>query len=124
MSLKVVKREICAVVTKGTLTEGEMLTIKPDASYMISVTEGFIAYENQKDLLVIGVCIVDVSTSRFMLGQVRQNVFLSDQYLHRHHQVNDSCASGLNILFVLFYFCFSSSLMIQNVIHWVPYCLS
>ncbi|XP_026446226.1 DNA mismatch repair protein MSH6-like [Papaver somniferum] len=66
---KVVKREICAVVTKGTLTEGEMLTIKPDASYMISVTEGFIASENQKDLLVIGVCIVDVSTSRFMLGK-------------------------------------------------------
>ncbi|KAI3980709.1 hypothetical protein MKX01_025274 [Papaver californicum] len=66
---KVVKREICAVVTKGTLIEGEMLTINPDASYMISITEGFMASENQKDVLAIGVCIVDVSTSRFMLGQ-------------------------------------------------------
>ncbi|OVA16806.1 DNA mismatch repair protein MutS [Macleaya cordata] len=66
---KVVKREICAVVTKGTLTEGEMLTMKPDASYMIALTEGFKVSENQKEGLVIGVCVVEVSTSRFMLGQ-------------------------------------------------------
>ncbi|KAJ4956317.1 hypothetical protein NE237_013100 [Protea cynaroides] len=65
---KVVKREICAVVTKGTLTEGEMLSNTPDASYLIAVTENQIL-GNQEEGIVVGVCLVDVSTSRFMLGQ-------------------------------------------------------
>ncbi|KAF8387740.1 hypothetical protein HHK36_026394 [Tetracentron sinense] len=65
---KVVKREICAVVTKGTLTEGEMLSNNPDASYLMAVTESFQVSGDQKDLM-FGVCVVDVSTSSFMLGQ-------------------------------------------------------
>ncbi|KAF6156960.1 hypothetical protein GIB67_039721 [Kingdonia uniflora] len=66
---KVVRREICAVVTKGTLTEGEVLSTNPDASYLMAIAESFEDSENQKDVVVIGVCVVDVSTSRFMLGQ-------------------------------------------------------
>lgn len=69
--LKVVKREICAVVTKGTLIEGEMLSLTPDAAYLISVTESCKNIENQKEEeVVLGICLVDVSTSRFILGQV------------------------------------------------------
>ncbi|KGN45011.1 DNA mismatch repair protein MSH6 [Cucumis sativus] len=65
---KVVKREICAVVTKGTLTEGEMLSLNPDASYLMAVTENFYGLENQQER-ILGVCVVDVATSRVILGQ-------------------------------------------------------
>ncbi|EXB28598.1 DNA mismatch repair protein Msh6-1 [Morus notabilis] len=61
---KVVKREICAVVTKGTLTEGEMLSANPDASYLMAVTESC-----QNVDRIFGVCVVDVATSRVILGQ-------------------------------------------------------
>ncbi|XP_008451484.1 DNA mismatch repair protein MSH6 isoform X2 [Cucumis melo] len=66
---KVVKREICAVVTKGTLTEGEMLSLNPDASYLMAVTEKFHGLENQQAERILGVCVVDVATSRVILGQ-------------------------------------------------------
>lgn len=67
---KVVKREICAMVTKGTLTDGELLLTNPDTSYLISVTENCQCFGNQKkEKTVIGLCVVDVSTSRFMIGQ-------------------------------------------------------
>lgn len=75
---KVVKREICAVVTKGTLTEGEMLSMNPDATYFLSVTESNRSVENQQERdVVLGICVVDVSTSRFMLGQ-----FVDDSERH------------------------------------------
>lgn len=61
---KVVKREICAVVTKGTLTEGEMLSANPDASYLMAVTENC-----QNAERIFGVCVVDVATSRVIIGQ-------------------------------------------------------
>ncbi|KAF5455366.1 hypothetical protein F2P56_024955 [Juglans regia] len=64
---KVVKREVCAVVTKGTLTEGEMLSSNPDASYLMAVVEGTLANQNAER--VFGVCVVDVATSRVVLGQ-------------------------------------------------------
>uniref|UniRef100_A0A2N9H285 DNA mismatch repair protein n=1 Tax=Fagus sylvatica TaxID=28930 RepID=A0A2N9H285_FAGSY len=66
---KVVKREICAVVTKGTLTEGEMLSTNPDASYLMAVTEGCQRLANQNTDRIFGVCVVDVTTSRVILGQ-------------------------------------------------------
>ncbi|KAF9682540.1 hypothetical protein SADUNF_Sadunf05G0119600 [Salix dunnii] len=44
---KVVKREICAVITKGTLTEGELLSANPDASYLMSLTESCQSFPNQ-----------------------------------------------------------------------------
>lgn len=59
------KREICAVVTKGTLTEGEMLSANPDASYLMAVTENCQFEEHS-----FGVCVVDVATSKIILGQV------------------------------------------------------
>ncbi|KAL5699852.1 DNA mismatch repair protein msh6 [Ranunculus cassubicifolius] len=66
---KVVRREICAVVTKGTLTEGEILATNPEPSYLMAVTERFQFSEKKEENLIVGVCVVDVSTSRFMLGQ-------------------------------------------------------
>ncbi|XP_022757900.1 DNA mismatch repair protein MSH6 isoform X2 [Durio zibethinus] len=66
---KVVKREICAVVTKGTITEGEMLSTNPDPSYLMAVTENCQSSTNQNEERVFGVCAVDVSTSRIILGQ-------------------------------------------------------
>ncbi|XVF32881.1 hypothetical protein REPUB_Repub17cG0121200 [Reevesia pubescens] len=66
---KVVKREICAVVTKGTLTEGEMLSTNPDPSYLMAVTESSQSSTNQNEERVFGVCAVDVATSRIILGQ-------------------------------------------------------
>jgi hypothetical protein len=66
---KVVRREICAVVTKGTLTDGERLITNPDSSYLMSITESPIERENEKET-VIGICLVDVSTGKFVVGQV------------------------------------------------------
>ncbi|KAK6260322.1 hypothetical protein SCA6_014796 [Theobroma cacao] len=66
---KVVKREICAVVTKGTLTEGEMLSANPDPSYLMAVTECCQSSTNQNEDRIFGVCAVDVATSRIILGQ-------------------------------------------------------
>lgn len=62
------KREVCAVVTKGTLTEGEMLSANPDASYLMAVTETSQNLANKNAERVFGVCVVD--TSRVILGQV------------------------------------------------------
>ena len=64
------KREICAVVTKGTLTEGEMLSANPDASYIMALTENCHNMGSQKEERIFGVCVVDVATSRVILGQV------------------------------------------------------
>lgn len=68
--MQVVKREVCAVVTKGTLTEGEMLSANPDASYLMAVTETSQNLANQNGERIFGVCVVDVATSRVILGQV------------------------------------------------------
>ncbi|KAJ4838664.1 DNA mismatch repair protein msh6 [Turnera subulata] len=66
---KVVKREICAVVTKGTLTEGELLTANPDASYLMAITEISQNDAAQTYERIYGVCVVDVATGRIILGQ-------------------------------------------------------
>lgn len=66
---KVVKRDICAVVTKGTLTEGEILSTTPDASYLMAVTESCQISANQRGVHIFGVCVVDVATSNIILGQ-------------------------------------------------------
>ncbi|CAN6210658.1 unnamed protein product [Urochloa humidicola] len=71
---KVVRREICAVVTKGTLTEGEHLLANPDPSYLLSVTESHQqSLKNSQDTCTIGVCIVDVSTNKFIVGQFQDD---------------------------------------------------
>lgn len=67
---KVVKREVCAVITKGTMTEGGMLATCPDASYLLAITERITDSGNDNHTAcVIGVCVADASTNRFMLGQ-------------------------------------------------------
>ncbi|KAJ3677409.1 hypothetical protein LUZ60_003133 [Juncus effusus] len=80
---KVVKREICAVVSKGTLIEGESLITNPDASYIMSITENYTQNNNnEKDNndnnTIIGVCLLDVSTSKFIIGQFEDD---SDRHL-------------------------------------------
>lgn len=70
---KVVKREICAVVTKGTLTEGETLTTNPDASYLIAVTESCQISANEQGVHIFGICAIDVATSKIILGQFRDD---------------------------------------------------
>uniref|UniRef100_A0A0D3H6Q7 DNA mismatch repair protein n=1 Tax=Oryza barthii TaxID=65489 RepID=A0A0D3H6Q7_9ORYZ len=71
---KVVRREICAMVTKGTLTEGESLLANPDPSYLFSVAESYqCGSEKDQDGHTIGVCIVDVSTSKFIVGQFQDD---------------------------------------------------
>ncbi|KAK9747622.1 hypothetical protein RND81_02G003800 [Saponaria officinalis] len=70
---KVVKREICGVVTKGTLTEGE-LSANVDASYIISVTEKWPLSLDRKEELVYGICVVDVATSRVVIGQIKDDM--------------------------------------------------
>lgn len=70
---KVVKREICAVVTKGTVTEGEMLSANPEASFIMAVAESPWHSSNQASNLTFGVCVVDVATSRIILGQFRDD---------------------------------------------------
>lgn len=69
---KVVRREICAVVTKGTLTEGEFMSANPEASYLVAVTE---SCRNSSDELehVFGVCLVDVAASKVILGQFQDD---------------------------------------------------
>lgn len=64
------KREICAVITKGTVTEGEMLSANPEASFIMAVAESPWHSSNQASNLTFGVCVVDVAISRIILGQV------------------------------------------------------
>ncbi|KAJ8900415.1 hypothetical protein K2173_025192 [Erythroxylum novogranatense] len=70
---KVVKREICAIVTKGTLTEGELLSANPDASYLMAVAESSERLTDKSFQRLFGVCVVDIATSRIVLGQFVDN---------------------------------------------------
>ncbi|CAL9232799.1 unnamed protein product [Arabidopsis halleri] len=70
---KVVKREICAVVTKGTLTDGEMLLTNPDASFLMALTEGGESLTDQTAEHNFGICLVDVATKKIMLGQFKDD---------------------------------------------------
>lgn len=58
------------MITKGTLTEGELLSANPDASYLMSLTESCQSFANQGFERFFGICVVDVTTSRIILGQV------------------------------------------------------
>lgn len=59
-------REVCAVITKGTMIDGDMVTSSSEASIILSVTERPL----DSDSSMIGLCVVDASTSCFQLGQV------------------------------------------------------
>ncbi|KAK7259232.1 hypothetical protein RIF29_24833 [Crotalaria pallida] len=71
---KVVRREICAVVTKGTLTDGELLSANPEAAYIMALTEHHENHPNETSGRIYGVCIVDVATSRVILGQFKDDL--------------------------------------------------
>lgn len=71
------------MVTKGTLTEGELLSTNPDANYLMSLTEGCL--DDNEGIIVIGVCVVDVSTNKFMLGQVCKCRSFDSFYLRLYH---------------------------------------
>ncbi|KAK4765995.1 hypothetical protein SAY87_007637 [Trapa incisa] len=71
---KVVKREICGVITKGTLTEGEILSANPEASYIMSVTENNLISAGQKAERILGICLIDVATSTIILGQIKDDL--------------------------------------------------
>ncbi|KAL2345471.1 hypothetical protein Fmac_006756 [Flemingia macrophylla] len=71
---KVVRREICAVVTKGTLTDGELLSANPEAAYLMALTEHQGNNPNEISEHMYGVCIVDVATSRVILGQFKDDL--------------------------------------------------
>ncbi|CAK8544398.1 unnamed protein product [Lathyrus sativus] len=66
---KVVRREICAVVSKGTLTDGEFMATHPEAAYLMALTEYHENRPNKTSERTYGVCVVDVATSRVILGQ-------------------------------------------------------
>ena len=72
----VVNRELVAVLTRGTLTDAEMLQSTPDAAYLLAITEGPPPPAGPRDLdsidaepVVIGVCAVDAATGQMLLGQ-------------------------------------------------------
>ncbi|KAH7862176.1 hypothetical protein Vadar_001089 [Vaccinium darrowii] len=69
---KVVRREICAVVTKGTITEGERMSSNPEASYLLAITESCQTSANQQER-IFGICVVDVATSKIILGQFQDD---------------------------------------------------
>ncbi|KAM7277513.1 hypothetical protein ACFE04_019379 [Oxalis oulophora] len=71
---KVVKREICAVVTKGTLTDGELLVSNPNASYLMAITEKSQDLADENAERTFGVCVVDVATNKILLGQVKDDL--------------------------------------------------
>ena len=58
---------MCAVLTKGTLTDGEMLAGSPEASFLLAVVEG---EENGEGGVDVGVCALDAAAGRFIVGQV------------------------------------------------------
>ena len=84
LQVKVVNRELVAVLTQATLTDAEMLQAQPDAAYLLSITEQELPPVAQTEAgeieagavqgltgksVRIGVCAVDVATARILLGQ-------------------------------------------------------
>ena len=82
--MKVVNRELVAVLTQATLTDPEMLQAQPDATYLLSITEqqlpaslpanaadaeGVSCQGATAKAVRVGVCAVDVATARILLGQ-------------------------------------------------------
>ncbi len=75
----VVNRELVAVLTRGTLTDAEMLQSTPDAAYLLAITEGPPPPPSaggprapdsvDAEPVVIGVCAVDAATGHMLLGQ-------------------------------------------------------
>lgn len=61
-----VNREMVAVLTKGTLTDPEMLQSHSDASYVVSLREE--ATAGHQDHPLLGICAVDCATGQMLVG--------------------------------------------------------
>ena len=55
-----------AVLTKGTLTDPEMLQSHSDASYVVSLREE--ANDGSHDHPLLGICAVDCATGQMLVG--------------------------------------------------------
>lgn len=99
--VQVVRREVCALLTKGTLTDGDMVDSRPDPSYLLAVWETpagarehgqrrqvatadgegglrYLAHEadaagDQASESTLGVCVADAATGQILLGQARDD---------------------------------------------------
>lgn len=67
LQVGVVNREMVAVLTKGTLTDPEMLQSHSDASYIVALQEEPTAEQHQ-DQPFIGLCAVDCATGQMLVG--------------------------------------------------------
>ncbi|KAL4857543.1 DNA mismatch repair protein 6 [Chlorella vulgaris] len=73
----VVQREKVAVLTRGTLTDAEMLSSQPEASYLLALAElpvpAALAAASEASgappAVWVGACAVDVATGQMLLGQ-------------------------------------------------------
>ena len=67
-------RKVCAILTKGTLVDAEMLMATPHAAYLMSVSEVREEEEEEAEAggerVVVGVCAVDAAAGLFLVGQV------------------------------------------------------
>lgn len=63
-----VKREICVVVIKGILIEGEMLLANFDVFYIMLLKEGCLMSLDKNGERLYGVCVSDVVISRIIIG--------------------------------------------------------
>ena len=70
---KVVNREKVAVVTKGTVRDAEMMAGHGDAQYLMSIY----ARAGEEGGHIVGYCAVDVATSQVILGQLMDDVLMS-----------------------------------------------
>lgn len=62
---KVVMREVCAVITKGTMVDADLTRLGGEGMAMLSIVE----HVSETGSPLIGLCVVDSSTGCFQLGQ-------------------------------------------------------
>lgn len=63
----VVAREIVAVLTKGTLSDPEMLTCQSEPNYILALFQDMA--KAQSGMNLFGACLVDVATGQIVVGQ-------------------------------------------------------
>lgn len=61
---KAVNREQVAVITKGTMTDTDMMSHRSEANYLMSIYS-----EHRNGNCTIGICAVDVASSQFLISQ-------------------------------------------------------
>ena len=72
----VVRREKVAVLTRGTLTDADMMGQVPDAQYLLAVAETPLAgggSGDSRDKVIVGAAAVDAATGQLLVGQWRDD---------------------------------------------------